>query len=290
MTRSSTWAPLSARTSTTTIPAATRSPTWAHNLQTSSISQYRTLTNAGVHADYSYVKGVNNLKAGAQYGQTFLRENDNLGVVDSTYNCALRRTPTATRCRGTPVQSRHCAMATTFPNANYLSVLAPYDLTRGGTNYQYFGHTDVKELALYIEDEIKAGNWVFNLGLREDMYNGLTDANQTEPRVGIAYNIKPSATVLRISYARTLETPFNENLVLSSNGCANAVLAPLLDCNPGVSGTLSPASATSSTPDFQQALGKIRGGQRRVHLEVHPQRLRLQRPRQYAHHLPHRLA
>ena len=53
------------------------------NLQTSSISQYRTLTNAGVHADYSYVKGVNNLKIGAQYEQTFLREHDSLGVVDS---------------------------------------------------------------------------------------------------------------------------------------------------------------------------------------------------------------
>ena len=59
--------------------------------------------------------------------------------------------------------------------------------------YNYFGHTDVKELALYIEDEIKAGNWDFNLGLREDVYNGLTDANQTEPRLGIAYNIKPSS-------------------------------------------------------------------------------------------------
>ncbi len=86
----------------------------------------------------------------------------------------------------------------------------------------------MKELALYIEDQIKAGNWNFNLGLREDLYNGLTDANQTEPRLGVAYNIKPSSTVMSISYARTLETPFNENLVLSSNGCSNAVLAPLL--------------------------------------------------------------
>jgi hypothetical protein len=61
---------------------------------------------------------------------------------------------------------------------------------------------------------------LFNLGLREDVYNGLTDANQTEPQLGIAYNIKPSATVLRISYARTLESPFNENQVLSSTGCS----------------------------------------------------------------------
>ncbi len=32
------------------------------------------------------MKGVNNLKIGAQYEQTFLREHDSLGVVDPTYN------------------------------------------------------------------------------------------------------------------------------------------------------------------------------------------------------------
>ena len=96
----------------------------------------------------------------------------------------------------------------------------------------------MKELALYAEDQIKAGNWLFNLGIRGDLYNGLT-VRQAEPRLGIAYNIKPTNTVLRISYARTLETPFNENLVLSSQGCTNPVLSPLLLCTPGVSGTLA---------------------------------------------------
>ncbi len=61
-------------------------------------------------------------------------------------------------------------------------------------------------------------NWTFNLGLRGDFYNGITSASQLEPRLGIAYNIKPTNTVLRVSYARTLETPFNENLVLASLG------------------------------------------------------------------------
>ena len=56
------------------------------NLQTSSISQYRTLTNAGLRTDFSYEKGINNIKVGAVYQQTFLRENDTLGVVEATYN------------------------------------------------------------------------------------------------------------------------------------------------------------------------------------------------------------
>ncbi len=49
----------------------------------------------------------------------------------------------------------------------------------------------------------------------------LTTANQAEPRLGISYNIPKTSTVLRVSYARTLETPFNENLVLSSIGCGS---------------------------------------------------------------------
>jgi hypothetical protein len=224
------------------------------NLQTSSISQYRTLTNSGVHSDYSYAKGVNNIKIGAQYEQTFLREHDSLGIVESTYNSPCMD------ANGNPLPGysspADCDGVVALRNPNYLAVLAPYDLTRGGNEYLYFGHTDIKELALYIEDEIKAGNWDFNLGVREDVYSGLTDANQTEPRVGIAYNVKPSATVLRLSYARTLETPFNENLVLSSEGCSNAVLAPLLNCAPGVSGNMAPGFRNEFHAGFQQAIGK----------------------------------
>ena len=221
------------------------------NLQTSSISQYRTLTNAAVHSDISYAKGRHTVKAGAQYGQTFLRENDSLGVVDATYNSPCLD------ASGNPATGyANQSVCPNGANPSYLPVLAPYDLTRGGSYYNYTGHADVKELALFIEDQIKAGNWLFNLGLREDVYSGLIDANQTEPRVGIAYNIKPTTTVLRVSYARTLETPFNENLVLSSTGCSNAVMAPLLVCYPGVSGTLAPGYRNEFHAGLQQAFGK----------------------------------
>ena len=224
------------------------------NLQTSSISQNRTLTNTAVHSDFSYVRGIHNIKVGAQYGQTFLRERDNLGVVDATYNSPC------VDLSGNPLpgyaDQSQCPGGAAGQNPNYLAVLAPHDFTRGGSYYSYFGHTDVKELALYAEDEIKAGNWDFNLGLREDVYNGLTGADQAEPRVGISYNVKPSKTVLRVSYARTLETPFNENLVLSSTGCSNNVLSPLLNCTSGVSGTLDPGYRNEFHAGFQQAFGK----------------------------------
>ncbi len=224
------------------------------NLQTSSIAQERSLMNAAVHSDWSYDRGINNVKIGAQYGQTFLRESDALGIVDNVYNAPCMN------AAGDPLPGyaspSDCTAPGVLANPDFLPVLAPYDLTRGGSVYHYLGRTDVKELALYAEDEIKTGNWDFNLGLREDVYNGLTDANQTEPRVGIAYNVKPTTTVMGISYARTLETPFNENLVLSSEGCGNAVLAPLLNCAAGVSTVMAPGYRNEFHASLQQAIGK----------------------------------
>ena len=74
--------------------------------------------------------------------------------------------------------------------------------------------------------------------------------------MGAAYTFKPTNTVLRVSYARTLETPFNENLVLSSNGCQNEVLNPLLACSGSQSGTLAPGYRNEFHAGLQQAFGK----------------------------------
>ena len=37
--------------------------------------------------------------------------------------------------------------------------LALYDYTRGGNFYSYFGHTNVKILGLFVQDQLKYGNW-----------------------------------------------------------------------------------------------------------------------------------
>jgi hypothetical protein len=225
------------------------------NLQRESISQERTLLNTGIHSDLSLVHGINTLKGGIVYQQTFLREHDSLGIVDPTLNAPC------VDASGNPVAgftaTAQCSNAGDFPNPNFLPVLLPNDLTRGGTNDIFFGHTDVKELALYVEDSLKAGNWLLNLGIRGDLYNGLTVARQAEPRLGVSYNLKPSNTLLRVSYARTLETPFNENLVLSSVGCGDAVLNPLLACAPGVTNTIErPGYRNEFHAGLTQALGR----------------------------------
>src|SRR5882757_8445230 len=227
-------------------------------IQTQTIAQNRSLTNAGVHTDISYVKGRNNIKIGENYSQTFLRENDSLGLVSSTFNSPC------VDGNNTPqpgfTDPSQCANAGLFSNdpsvgGTFNPVLLPFDLTRGGGHFNFIGHTDVKELALYVQDQIKAGNWLFNLGIRGDLYNGLAIARQAEPRLGVSYSIKPTNTVLRLSYARTLESPFNENLVLSSQGCLSAVLNPLLACS-DATGNLQPGFKNEFHAGLQQAFGK----------------------------------
>src|SRR3984885_9633531 len=56
------------------------------NLQNQTIAQYRTLTNAGAHADLTYNKGNQSIKGGVFYNQTFLRERDSLAIVNPSLN------------------------------------------------------------------------------------------------------------------------------------------------------------------------------------------------------------
>ena len=220
------------------------------DLQSESVSQNRKLTNAGLRSSLSYVKGVHNVKFGVVYQHTFLDENDHIGIVDPTLVPGIA--PSCLTASGQPVAGTPCA------------VLAPFDLTGGGGLYapgglfQFLGHTDVKELAIYLQDAITAGNWAFNVGLRGDFYNALSRERQAEPRLGVAYNIKPSNTVLRVSYARTLESPFNENLIIASTGCNIPFLAALVP-PPGVScnsGPIRPGFRNEFHAGLQQAFGR----------------------------------
>jgi hypothetical protein len=213
-------------------------------IQQESVAQDRTLTNAGLRTSLSYVKGAHNIKVGATYQQTFLNENDNLGIVDNGL------IPSLTAANGSPCFVGGVALASPC------SDLLPYDLTRGGSLFAFRGHTDVKQLALYLQDQITKGNWSFNVGVRGDFYNGLSAHKEPEPRLGVAYNIKRTSTVLRLSYARVLETPFNENLIVASVGCDSPVLNPLLSCSSSRSTPLSPGWRNEFHAGLQQAVGK----------------------------------
>jgi hypothetical protein len=231
----------------------------APSLQQETINQDRTLTNAGIRGVLSYVKGIHNIKGGATYQQTFLDENNRFGIVDPTLNFVCFNADGSPNTSPSITDPGQCGGAQNpggSANPDFNALLLPVDLTRGGTSLPFNGHTDVKLLSLYLQDAITKGNWSLNLGLRGDLYNGLTTHKEAEPRLGVAYNIKKTNTVLRASYARILETPFNENLVLSSNGCANPVLNPLLVCSTNAPTPFSPGWRNEFHVGLQQAFGR----------------------------------
>jgi hypothetical protein len=241
-------------------------------IQQETLRQFRTLTNAGVRADYSYMRKAHNFKAGITYQSTFLNENDYLGIVDPLLNAPCLNLTTnnpvggfndPSQCAGAGLQPNTAAN----PNATspFLPELGCLDLTRPtpsandscanalATRFAFLGHTDVKLLSLYVQDAITEGNFLFSAGLRGDVYNGLSAARMIEPRAGIAYNVKRTGTVLRVSYARTMETPFNENLVLSSRGCSSVVISDLIPCVPS---NFNPGQRNEFHAGLQQQFGR----------------------------------
>jgi hypothetical protein len=194
------------------------------------LNQQRKLTNAGLRSDVSYVKGIHNVKAGVTFEHTFLTENFNFGITNPAFNDPASPT--------------------------FTPILAPFDLTRGGSLFPFHGHTDVKQLSVYLQDTITKGNWAFNLGLREDLYRGIVHDTQPQPRVGIAYNIKKTNTVLRLSYSRVLETPFNENLILASLGAANPVITDVIG-GASLQAPIRSGQRNQFNAGFQQAFGKF---------------------------------
>ena len=233
----------------------------APSLQRESIGQQRTLLNYGGRADLSYVNGIQNLQVGVNYMQTPVTENDTFGIVDPTVNAPCLDTsgfavegftgPSQCAAAGDQANLGQASDPNLYPAFN--PILLPFDLTRGGGLFHFDGHTDVKELALYAEDTLTKGGWNFRTGLRFDRYNGITSAYQVEPREGLAYNIKRTGTVLQLSYARTMETPFNENLVLSSEGCNSAVIAAIVSCVPA---PVTPGFRNEFHAGLEQAFGR----------------------------------
>jgi len=103
--------------------------------------------------------------------------------------------------------------------------LVSFDRTRGGGWFRFSGKDSGNLYTGFIQDKITVGRFLFDLGFRYDQYRFLVDGNQFQPRVGLAYHIEETGTVLRASYNRNYQTPPNENLLLSNSQEA-ADLAP----------------------------------------------------------------
>lgn len=219
--------------------------------QTTTISQQRRLENTGVRADLSYVKGRNNAKFGAQFGHYFLTENFQFGITDPNFN------PVCLDASGNPLGDLTCNGTTSFANPGFLPGLLAFDLTRGGTLFQFHGHTDVKQEAFYAQDLLTLKkNLTLNLGLRYDIYRGISRGQMLQPRIGVSYLFPRTNTVIRGSFTRNFETPYNENLILSSaTGAGGLAQNGLLDQSVSQQ-PLSPGRRSQYNVGFQQAIGK----------------------------------
>ncbi len=189
------------------------------------IFERRSLKNYGARGDLSIVKGIHNFKTGVQISRTHLDENFGFGITGPTFV--------------DPVED---------PG------LVPYDLTRGGHMLNFAGRANIDQFAWYAQDAITWHDLTINAGLRVDWYNGLTEDTGIEPRGGIAYHIKPTGTVLRIGYSHTFETPYNENLILSSSTGSGGLAENAL----GAFGAspLQPGRRDQYNAGFEQAIDK----------------------------------
>jgi hypothetical protein len=147
----------------------------------------------------------------------------------------------------------NCGRFGFLPNPDLQPGLVPYDLTRGGKLFQFSGNANVNEYAFYVQDAIKFGNLAVQAGLRLDHYAGIVSDTSAQPRIGFSYLIKPTGTVIRAAYSRTFETPYNENLVLSSATGEGGLAANAFGA---VSAPLKPGNRNQFNAGLQQAFGR----------------------------------
>jgi len=193
--------------------------------QPGTLRQTRTLTNVGLKTDLNYLHGRHNAKFGAQITDTILTERFSLGLTDPTFNPVCLDGDGGAVTDPGLTNPDNCQAAGFQANPDLLPGLVPYDLTRGGSLFQYYGRANIRQQAFYGQDTINLGKLTLNMGLRFDRYDGISYGTQWQPRVGASYLIAPTKTVVRIAYSHTYETPLNENLVLSSATGAGGLAA-----------------------------------------------------------------
>jgi hypothetical protein len=203
------------------------------------LSQRRTLSNAGVKTVFTYAAAGHTLRLGAQQTMTWLAETFETGLTDPAFNppCfTLGGAPAVETVLRAPAQ---CAAAGLVPNDGFLGELLPFDLTRGGSPFDFSGHARIAQTVGYAQYSLKTGAWETTAGLRVDRYDGLSAGTGVQPRLGASYRIDRTGTAWRASYGRIFLTPYNENLVLASS----------------TSGVLGSVAASPLTPGDRQQFG-----------------------------------
>jgi hypothetical protein len=192
----------------------------------------RSLDNYGLTPALTFTAGAHEIKVGAVYKRYPVEERFQFGVTDPAFNDP--------------------------ESGDYNPNLAPYDLTRGGTLFDFRESKNGTYWAGYVQDNIRLRDLTVNIGLRYEHNQLLVTDSQFEPRVGIAYYLPMTGTVFRGSYNRVLYTPEYENILLSSSEEADAIVPPAVKDSRPLGGGVLPVRSERQhayTVGLQQALG-----------------------------------
>ncbi len=195
-------------------------------------SSNRSLDNYGITPSFTWITGVNEIKAGGVYKRYPIYERFKFGITDRNFNDP--------------------------ESSNYNPNIAPYDLTRGGTPFNFSDSRTGTYYAAYVQDTIRWNNLTANIGLRYENNNLPVTDVQLSPRIGLAYYIPSTGSVLRGTYSRILFTPEFENALLSSSQAAADIVPPsVMDSRALGGGELPVRSERQNawTVGLQQALG-----------------------------------
>lgn len=162
--------------------------------------QQRSLQNYGGVVAISMTRGVHNIKFGAQFNRTPVREDFSFyptvafpDLLDEQGNA--------------------------FPN--------PVNAFNAASPFSFRGQKTGRSYSFYVQDKFSPfRNFTIDAGLRYDNYRLVIADDGFSPRIGIAYFIPRTETTLRASYNRLFQYPPAENLLLASSVEA-AALSPL---------------------------------------------------------------
>ena len=192
-------------------------------------TQDRRLTTVTLTHRYATVRGRHNIRGGIDVQRIPLRERFSFGITDRGFNDP--------------------------GSEEYLATLAPFDLARGGRLFQFAEGGTGGFYSGHLQDSIKLGDFQVSLGVRYDVYRFLVDETAWQPRVGASYHLKRTGTVFRASYNRLLQTPQNENLLVSSSEKSQVLVDPEIR-GAGGAPRIRPERQNLMEVGVQQSLGR----------------------------------
>lgn len=106
-----------------------------------------------------------------------------------------------------------------FLHENFSYLITDPDQFDNGTplSFLFSAHRPDLEQAVYVQDQVRFGNWTMNAGVRWDHYQLLLNRQAVSPRVAISRYFPTAGLVLHASYDRIFQTPSFENILLSSS-------------------------------------------------------------------------